>query len=80
MYLEDDLLDPGLKLFVDDEKLLVIEGRVFGPLIVLESVERLPSCLSCTKKKENKRYIFWHFFLSGKKADAFDRIYLLVSF
>ena len=52
MYLEDDLLDPGLKLFVDDEKLLVIEVRVFGPLIVLESVERLPSCLSCTEKKE----------------------------
>lgn len=55
MYLEDDLLDPGLKLFVDDEKLLVIEGRVFGPLIVLESVGRLPSCLSCTEKQENER-------------------------
>ena len=55
MYLEDDLLDPGFKLFVDDGKLLVIEGRVSGPLIVLESVERLPSCLPCTEKKENKR-------------------------
>lgn len=55
MYLEDDLLDPGLKLFVDDGKLLVIEGRVSGLLIGLESVERLPSSLPCKETKENKR-------------------------